>query len=537
MKRVISLVIALMMTATVFIPAIAQEESVLYYTVGTASYPDPAIGSGFQQAAVFLNTYDPLVQLNDDNIPDPNESIAERWEVSDDGLTYTFHIRRGVLFHDLTELTAEDVVFSFNRLLDIGQGFSFLFKGKVASVTQLDEYTAEVVLNQRFGPFISTLIRMYIVNKDLLLANASDGNYGECGDYGVAWLLDGHDAGSGAYKIVDYQTDAYIVSDKFEEYWRPFAPNAPDRTHMTMVYDPTTLKLRMQKRELDISKFNMTPEWYAEVDAVEGIDVKNEPVLTQFYLMMHNQKAPTDDLHFRKALAYLFDYVTVVEDIFTDSAAPAAGCVPQLCPGHNPDVFVYEHNLAKAEEELRMSKYYDTLSDYMPIEVVWCSNQPKEEESGLLLKRDAAQLGIDIELVPQTWTQITEASSSPDTTQHAYFIWVAGDYPEALSLLYSKFHSQATGSWNQTEWLMNDVIDAMIDDALATSDYQLRQGKAMAIQTAIMEICPSIFAYDSIDRFAYQAHYMELPDRANPIMGYFYEMRRINIYPEKKAEL
>jgi peptide/nickel transport system substrate-binding protein len=281
----------------------------------------------------------------------------------------------------------------------------------------------------------------------------------------------------------------------------------------------------------------MPSEWYADVDKIEGIDIAYVPTLQQCYLQMNNQKPPLDDIHFRKALAWAFDYQSVVQNILP-AAKQAVGPVPQRIVGHNPNVLQYHQDLTKAEEELKKSKYYKDLKKYMPIELVWLNTMAPEEQIGLLLKRDAAKIGIDVELIKEPWVRIIQDVSSINTTKDIYAIFVSADYPEAISLLYTKWHSKATGTWSQSEWLRNPEVDKMIDDALATADTQERINQSKKLQEKIVELSPSLFLVDQVEMHAYQSAYINWPKevRENPIMGYAYEARLISVYPEKREE-
>jgi peptide/nickel transport system substrate-binding protein len=534
-KIVMLVILALSLTIGLSFTGAWAQERVLYYSVGSTAHPDPHTGTGYVDTTVYINSYDTLVRPGKDYKVGPN--LATDWTVSDDKLTYTFHLRKGVLFHDSSELTAEDVAFSMTRLIKLGQGFSFLFRDLVESVEATDKYTVKFKLKRRFGPFVSSLIRFFIVNKQCILANKKPGDFGEFGDYGMGYLVNGGDCGSGPYKITSFVAQSHIHAEKFPKYWQGFAPNAADRIEQTLLIDPTALKTRMKVRELDISSMWMPSEWYADVDKIEGIDVAYVPTLQQCYLQMNNQKPPLDDIHFRKALAYAFDYKSVVEHILPNSKQ-AVGCVPERIVGHNPKVVQYHQDLKKAEKELKSSKYYKELKKYMPLELVWLNTMPAEEKIGLLMKSDAAKIGIDVELIKEPWVRIIEEVSNVNTTRHIYAIFVAADYPEAISLLYTKWHSKATGTWSQSEWLRNPEIDKMIDDALSTTDTEERINKSKKIQEKIVDLSPSLFLVDQVEMHAYQSGYINWPKevRENPIMGYAYESRLISVNPEKREE-
>ncbi|MDD1753279.1 MAG: ABC transporter substrate-binding protein [Methanotrichaceae archaeon] len=511
-------------------------ERVLYYAAGSTAHPDPHMGTGYVDTTVYINSYDSLVRPGKDYKVGPH--IATDWTVSDDRLTFTFNLRKGVLFHDSSELTAEDVAFSMTRLIKLGRGFSFLFRDIVESVEAADKYTVKFKLRKQFGPFVSTLVRFFIVNKKCILANKKPGDFGEFGDYGVGYLTNGGDCGSGPYKITGFVAQSHVHAEKFPKYWQGFAPNAPDRIEQTLLIDPTALKTKMKVRELDISSMWMPPEWYADVDKIEGIDISYTPTLSQCYLQMNNQKPPLDDIHFRKALSWAFDYKSVVEHILPASKQ-AVGSVPGRIVGHNPNVYQYRQDLKKAEEELKKSKYYKELKKYMPIELAWLNTVPSEEKIGLLMKRDAAKIGIDVELIKEPWVRIIEEVSNVNTTRHIYAIFVSADYPEAISLLFTKWHSKGTGKWSQSEWLQNPEVDKMIDDTLSTFDTEERINKSKKLQEKIVDLAPSIFLVDNVEMHAYQSGYIDWPKevRENPIMGYAYEARLISVYPEKREEL
>ena len=172
------------------------------------TYIDPAVGSDFSSSVAFVNLYDTL--FYPDIKGDPQHHVADNWEVSADGLVWTVHLRQGIKFHDGTELTAEDVKFSMDRLTTIGEGYAYLFK-VIKSTEVLDKYTAVFHLNQPFGPFETVLYRFYILNKDLVMANIKKpGPYGDMGDYGKQYLLT-QDAGSGPYIVKEFPLEEYLL--------------------------------------------------------------------------------------------------------------------------------------------------------------------------------------------------------------------------------------------------------------------------------------------------------------------------------------
>ena len=113
----------------------------------------PAVGSDLTSCKLLVNLYDALVFTDKDTgLPVP--SIAKSWEVTKEGDQWTFYLNEGIEFHDGTELTAEDVKFSLDRLNTIGEGFAFLFVDRVDSVEVVDKYIARFHLKVGIGPFL-----------------------------------------------------------------------------------------------------------------------------------------------------------------------------------------------------------------------------------------------------------------------------------------------------------------------------------------------------------------------------------------------
>lgn len=521
--------------------AFAQSQKIVRFTEAWPTYLDPAVGNDFSSSVSLANLYDTLIFPTYDGEIVPH--LATSWEVSDDHLTYTFHLRQGVKFHNGEELQAEDVVFSMERLLAIGQGYSYIFKPIIGKVEAVDEYTVRFTLTKPFGPFLYALVRLYVLNKDEVLAHAEKtGEYGEYGDYGMNWLLT-HDAGSGPYMVKEMKMEEYLHAVRFPDYWKPFDANAPDEFKFIGTTETATVRTLVKKRELEISDFRQPAEFYDAVSKIEGVKVAKLFGGSTFYCMMHTQKPPTDDVHFRKALAYIVDYDAIASQIFP-GARQAQGPVSFILPGHNPEVYQYKRNIEKAKEELAQSKYANELDKY-PVDLVWCAEVPDEEKVALLIQSNASELGITVNVIKTPWMKIMEEVAKPETTANMYLIFVSPHYAEAGSMIQSKYHSSSAGTWEQTEWLQDKELDQMIEDAIATVNDEERFAKYRKIQDYVVDLCPSLFLIDQPENYAYQDAYIdwipaeraEKGEKVNPVMGYNHYMPDIKVYPEKRDEL
>lgn len=519
-------------------PAPASGEKLL--RIGFANVPmvDPAVGSDEASSAGLANIYDTLVFPNDDGSVRPH--VAKDWEVSDDGLTYTFNLEQGIKFHNGDELTAADVLYSLERIMTIGEGYGYLFSNSVESAKALDTYRIEIKLKQPFGPFLSSLVRLYILNKKQVEANTqAQGSYGDKGDYGKSWLLT-HDAGSGPYMVKELREGDYLLLERFAGYFQPTDPNNPDQIKMLNKLEPATTRTMLANKELEVTDQWQPAESYDAYAQMPGVEVASLVASTTLYLMTHVRKPPTDDVHFRRALSYLINYDTIA-NVIQPGSLPSQGPVARSLPGHNSSLQQYTYDLAKAEEHLKQSKYYGQLDQY-PLDVAWIAETPDREKLALMIQADAAKLGIKVNVVKVPWLSFIDQAAKEETAPGSGLVAVAAHYAEAGSILESRFHSRSTGTWEQTDWVRDPELDQMIDDAIGTLDFNARMEKYEAIQAKVTDLAIGVPLVDSTEKHGYQATYVSWRQAedakagrpVNPVLGYAYYGLDFKVYPEKK---
>jgi len=497
---------------------------------------DPAIGgTGYNAVLPLFNLYDPLVFPDTNGLPTPH--IAESWEASSDSTLWTFYLRQGVKFHDGSELTAEDVKFSMDRLKAIGEGSAYLFE-IVESTEILDKYTVSFHLKNTFAPFLSTLYSFVIVSKDIVLDNTKEGPYGSLGDYGKGYLQF-NDAGSGPYMVKEFPYAEYLLMEKNPNYFLPIDSNCPDEYKLVFTIEPVTIRSLMSKRELEISDIGQSTETLLALGNTEGINIaKNYSSGGVWVYAMNTKTPPTDDIHFRKAMAWAVDYQTTVDKIFVDTIQ-ARGPVSHETPGFDPTVFQYYRDLDNAIEELQQSKYYDKLDEY-PVTLHYCAEDKDEAKMALLFVSNMADIGIKVEVTATPWVVLTEECSSLESSPNITNFYATAPYPDAGAVLQLRYSSSTAKNWEQNEWLLDSTFDKMIVDALSTPDDDERYEQYGKLQHYIVDLCPTIFLADVVIRRAYQANYIDWPlvrDEAPPVEGYDTIGRFLKVYPEKRSEL
>ena len=514
-----------------------QEVKVIRYTSGNPS-TDPAVGSDCQSSIAFVNIYDSLLFLNPGGGVKP--WLAKSWTISEDGLTYTFELVPGVKFHNGDEVTADDVVFSLERLMTIGEGYGYLFTRIVEGAKALEKYKFQFTLKKPFGPFLEVIIRLYILNEKQIMANLrKEGLYGEFGDYGKEWLLT-NDAGSGPYKVKEKKMEEYLLMEKFNDYWAGWEnKDAPQYVKQYVMWETVAMRTLMSRGELEITDQWRSLEEFALFDQIPNVD------LAPFYfeglvlnMMLNNKKPPTDDIHFRKALAYLVDYQEVINKICLGSHR--SGPVGPSTSGSHPNLNLYTLDIAKAEDELKQSSYYGKLDQY-PFELCVNSDQPDLKKVALMVQANAAKLGIKVDVVTIPWNIMTSRFAAVESTPNGAIFFVYPDYNEAGGMLMGRYHSSSCGTISQGEWLQNPEIDAMIEEAIATIDQKERFQKYYTIQEKIVELCPSIWLADNAVTFAYRSDYVVAPvveaakqgKPSTPAIGYNNYYRDFKVTPEK----
>lgn len=469
----------------------------------TFSWPnriDPAVGNDYASSTSLANLYDTLVFPNAQGTVDP--WLAESWDVSEDGLTWTFHLRKDVKFHDGSPLKASDVVFSFNRLKEIGEGYAYLATPDVESVTALDDHTVQFKLNKATALFLPSLVRLYVASEAIVKANTkAEGPYGANGDYGKEWLQT-HDAGSGPYMVKEFPLEQYLLMTKFADWWGTFHPNAPDEVRFIGTTEAVTVRTLMENKELEISDQWQSFEAYQALQKIEGVKIAPLPSLSSFYYMVNNKKPPLDDVHCRRAISYAFDYEAAV-GLEWPGTKQMVGPVPATLAGHNPNVHVYKRDLDAAKAELAQCKYAADIANY-PIDVNWVAEVPDEEKWALLFQSNLADIGMKVEVVKVPWLSMVENTSKLETSPSIATIYVSSDLPEAGLMLKQRYHSSTTGTWQQVEWLQDPALDAAIEDALATIDEQERFAKYAKIQEELVERAVSVWIYDQVEKHAYR---------------------------------
>lgn len=463
---------------------------------------DPGKHTDESSMQIIINTYDPLLypKVSEDSM-DPGPHIAKEWTISDDAKVYTFNLQEGVVFHSGNPLTADDVVYSFKRMLSLQQGYSWLWNGILDSenVKKVDNLRVEITLNQPYAPFLSTLTQLFILDSKLVQENKVDGEFGEMGDYGQAFVQD-NNAGSGPYIIEGWQRGSEMKLAQFTDYWRGWKDGQVEKVKYMTVPEEATQKTMLRSGEAQMVNQWMSIESQKQLSQENTIGIAEDPSSQLYHITMHTQKAPLDDINVRKAISYAFDYKTTNEQIL-QGAEQAQGPVPLLVPGHSKDAVIYQQDLEKAKEYMAKSKY---SGQQLKIQYYYVSDIEAERKTGLLLQNNLKPLGIEVELVGVPWTQVTEITAKLETTPHMTAVYDTLKYPHIDSHTYGLYHPSSQGSYRSASWYENEKVTELLEKARKEIDVDKQREYYKEVQNIVTEDAVSLFIANPTHRVVYR---------------------------------
>jgi peptide/nickel transport system substrate-binding protein len=487
-----------------------------YVTTIAPSSLDPMKGSDNLETILLHNVYDPLVYYTDSTPPEIQPWLAMDWEVAGDDRTYTFNLRRDATFHNGDPVTASDVQYSVQRMMDMQNGFSWMWSGILSpdNVTAVDETTVQMVTSKVFAPFLFTLPFLYIVNQEQVETNAtSDGNFGEHGDYGTGWLEE-NDAGGGPYVLRERERSRKIVIEQSDDWWGTFPDGHYSSVITEIVQESATVAGRMREGA-EMSDRWLPLQTYNDLARADGIRVHAKATFQPFYIYLHTQRAPLDDVHVRRAISYAFDYETALNDVMSGDSDNLQGPLPGAMWGHTEDLPTYEHDIDAARAELSQSEY--SVSD-LDLNYTYVSGLTIEENMGLVLQSGLQELGASLTIERAPWSNITEMAASPETTPDMLAIYLSFSYADPDTFLYPAWHSDSHGSWTSAAWYQNDEVDRLLTEGRRTITQEDRIPIYEEAQRLIAEDAPALFIMNQATRNALSESVQGFQD--NGISGY-----------------
>lgn len=462
---------------------------------------DPASLSDVYARTVATQIFEGLVQF--DALLNPVPAIAEFWEASRDGRTWKFSLRHGVRFHHGREVTAEDFVYSFTRLLDAKkpgpltvflqriQGANDFMKGKTRSVQGLkavDRYTLLITLDEPFAPLLAVL---GLANAAVVPREKVEGQEERFGRLPV---------GAGPFKLVRWEPNKEIVLEANDRYYegRPFLDTVTFKIGGT--FEEMFAEFLEGKLEDTIIPSDKTDE--VRIDPrYRHYQLFRKPTLSLLYIGFNTRLKPFDDVRVRRAFKYAVNKERIVREITKMGSIPADGVLPAGMPGHDPDLKRYYYDPDKARQLLAEAGYPNGAG--FPVVRLWASSKAASTRAELAAYQEyLAKIGVKVEIHSEadwpTYVRMLEQGKLPMFR----YSWSA-TIPDSDDFLSRQLHSAGP---NNFSFYRNPHVDQLLEQARKEFDYPRRIALYRDVERIVMDDAPWIIQHNHVFERLYQPY-------------------------------
>lgn len=408
---------------------------------------DPIQGYGMYEPDIFHSS---LLRFNHDLKLEPD--LAVSYEVSPNGLTYTFHLRKDIKFNDGKSLTAKDVVFTYQKAKESGSAVDLAAMDHIKAI---DDYTVVIELKQPFSPFLASSALLGIVPE-----HAYGANYGD------------NPVGTGAWKVMQLDKKQQIILTPNEHY---YGKKSQFKKVTILALEEESALASAKSGKLDLVMVN--PEYSKEkisgmrLEALQTTDnrgfqlpVVKETITADGKVIGNNI---TSDFAIRKALNIGVDRETIIQNAFNGVGAPTYGRI-SFFPWKNSEPLISDNRVEEAKKVLEDAGWVDTDGDGIrekdgvkaEFKISGRTDDLQRYNMAVAVAEDAKKLGINMVPISLPWSECKELTPSTPT------VWASGSYSPYD--LYLCFHSSMIGKGtnNQARY-SNPQVDAYLDQALA----------------------------------------------------------------------
>src|SRR5882672_8527717 len=433
---------------------------------------DPRLGYDEASSRVAQLMFNQLMELGDDLRIKP--ALAERLH-NPDPLTYIATLRRGVKFHDGHELTAKDVVFTYEQMID--PSFISPFKGayrSLKSITALDDYRVEFKLKEPFSAF-----SIQLAGPPFIVPAGSGTDFGE------------HPIGTGPYTFVRYAVDDQLVLAPFADYFNGPPKNAG--IVLRVLPDDTMRGLELQKGSIDLVVNDLPPDI---VHQFEGKDfhIAKSPGLDYSYIGINMLDPVLKDRRVRHAIGYAIDRRAIVEYLRRGLARPATGLIPSQAWAYEPDILQFTYDPNRARQLLDQAGYKDPDGDGPLPRLRLSLKVSNAEESRLqatVIQQQLRDVGIDLDVRSYEFATMY-ADVLKGNIQMISLQWVGGAMvdPDILRRVFYSTQTPPAG-FNRGHY-SNPEVDRLLDLAGAATGEAERKKYYGEVQQIVADDAPYI---------------------------------------------
>ncbi len=474
----------------------ASAKTLVYCSEGSPENFYPGINTTGTSFDANLQIYDTPVQFERGGtkvIP----ALAERWDVSKDGMTYTFHLRKGVKFHSnklfkpTRDFNADDFIFSIERqwvkddpYFKVTSSNHSYFDDMdmpklLKSVDKIDEYTVKMVLNAPEAPFLANMAMPHggVQSKEYAIAMLKAG---------TPEKLDQEPIGTGPFTLVQYQKDALIRYKAFPQYWAGKAKI--DDLIFAITPDASVRWAKLQKGECHVMPYPNP----ADVPAMRkdtSVKVLEQPGLNVGYLAYNTTKKPFDDVRVRKAVNMALNKKAIVDAVYLGTGVPATNPIPPTMWSYNKSVKDDAYDVEAAKKLLAAAGLKDGFTTDLWAMPVQRPYNPNAKRIAELMQADLAKVGIKAEIKSFEWGEYRKRMQAGEH-QMGMLGWTGdnGDPDNFLNVLLGCASAKTNGS-NVAKFCYKPFED-LIQKAKVTSNMAERTKLYEQAQVVFKEQAP-----------------------------------------------
>lgn len=429
--------------------------------------------------------------------------LAESWEVSEDGKTYTFHLRKGVKFHSSKEfkptrdLNADDVVFTFDRQKNpdnpyhkVSGGSYEYFSGMdmdkiIDKVEKVDDNTVRFQLSRSEAPFLANLGMDFA---SILSAEYAD----QMLKAGTPEKVDLNPIGTGPFVLQQYQKDSRILYKANDDYWN--GKPKIDRLVFSITPDASVRYAKLQKNECQVMPYP-NPADLERMRADKNIVLKEQPGLNVGYLSYNVTKKPLDNVKVRQALNMAVNKDAIIDAVYQGAGQKAKNLIPPTMWGYNNGIEDYPYDPEKAKallKEAGMENGFEIDLWAMPVQRPYNPNARRMAE---MIQADWAKVGVKAKIVTYEWGEYLKRAKAGEP-QTVMMGWTGdnGDPDNFFATLFS-CAAKEQGS-NYSKWC-DQSFENIIQPARTTADPKERAKLYEQAQVVMKDQAPALIVAHS----------------------------------------
>lgn len=478
-----------------------KKEKILHQALSTdPTTLDPAFIVDIVGGQISAKLFNSLVRYSPDMTIVPD--LAEKWESSADGLSYTFYLRQRIHFYneEKTELTAYDVKYSFERVLSpktlsprnwVFQhlvGAEDFIQGKtdrVEGIQLINKYTIKLVLQKPFAPFLGllTMPNAYIVPQKQIEKYGKD--------------FSNHPVGTGPFMLDKWEHGHKITLKANRNYFESPPKISgieykiiPENLAKVADFESGNLD-SMEIPETDYARYKKDPKWSKHIIEQSNMNI--------YYLGFNCQIKPLNNPIVRLAINYAVDVETINKKLYGSKNKIAHGPIPPGLPGYSPTLKRYAYNPQKTKDLLKSAG----LGKGFKLEI-WLRTKQESLEICELIQGYLRNVGINAVLIQRDWSALKESINKGEA-QSFLMNWEA-DYPDAENFLSPLFYSANWGAGGNRARYKNLEVDKLLELAQQTMDTDKRVALYKKIEKKIVSDAPWLFLWHSTTNILYQSN-------------------------------